>query len=861
MSESTSFSQMVVIGASAGGVEALSTLVHALPPDLPAPVVVAQHLDPSRKSRLGEILSRSSTLPVRTLSEYERLEPGVVYVVPANRDVEITDHDIRLVKGAHRSHPSIDRLFTTAARIFGEDLIAVVLTGTGSDGAAGALEVQHAGGTVIIQDPSTASFPALPRSLAPSAVDFVLPLEEIGRLLHSLLLGGQVLQRPDEDEALNQVLRLLRDRHGIDFRSYKPATIKRRTQRRLAATGTTDNAEYLRYLQRHPEEQQALVATFLIKVTKFFRDPDLFAALREKVLPDIVDAARRRERVIRFWSAGCATGEEAYSLAILLAEVLGDELARFHVRIFATDRDADAISFARQGVYAPSGLSGVDPKIVERYFDLVDGSYQISKRIRALTVFGQHNLGDRAPFPRVDLVLCRNVLIYFTIELQRRILQLFAFSLRDGGSLILGKSETTTPFAEAYAPEDARLKIYRRRGERPVIPATQLGDMTVPTPPRIIAARPSFYGRILSPQPSTPQREQAYGIRADSVLFDLPVGVVVVDRCYDILYINDAARSLLGIYTSAVGDDLIHLVQTVPPSELRTMVDRALAGEGRSEGLLTATDESADSKRYLEIVCTVDGGGDESSRRVTVSLTDVTRRVDERLRLEEELSRVGEVHERAEQQRHQLVATNRGLLSTNQQLTRQMANLRSENEEFLVGNEELQAATEEVETLNEELQATNEELETLNEELQATVEELNTTNDDLQTRNVEIQDLATRLESARASLQSALNSLGDAIVVVDRGGSTILRNDRYARLFSAGLEALEFLDAEGKPLPEGEHPDQRGARGDAFHTTMALKNSGGELRTYQVTGNPIRGGGSEDGGVLVIRELDGDESG
>src|SRR5947209_5475715 len=307
MSESPTFSQMVVVGSSAGGIEALTNLVHTLPIDFPAPIVVAQHLDPSRESHLGEILSRSSTLPVRTLSDYDKLEPGVVYVVPANRDVEITDHDIRLVAGTHRSRPSIDFLFASAADAFGENLIAVVLTGTGTDGATGALDVQHAGGMVIIQDPATASFPDLPRSLAPSVVDFVVPLSEIAALLMRLLTGTGELTSGDDDHALDQLLRLLRERHGIDFLTYKRPTIFRRVQRRMAATATTSVVDYLNYVRQRPEEQQALIASFLIKVTKFFRDSDLFDVLRDRVLPDVINTARGRDRVIRLWSAGCAT--------------------------------------------------------------------------------------------------------------------------------------------------------------------------------------------------------------------------------------------------------------------------------------------------------------------------------------------------------------------------------------------------------------------------------------------------------------------------------------------------------------------------------------------------------------------------
>lgn len=854
MSDSSSFSQMIVVGSSAGGIEALSTLVHTLPPDLTAPVVVAQHLDPSRESRLGEILSHSSTLPVRTLSDYQRLEPGVVYVVPANLDIEITDHDIRLLPGTHRSRPSIDLLFASAAEIFREDLIAVVLTGTGSDGAAGALEVRQAGGTVIIQDPVTASFPAMPRSLAPSAVDFVIPLEEIGPLLQGLLNRTHPVETPDEEDALNGLLRLLRDRHDIDFRTYKRATILRRVQRRMAATNSPTIADYLRYVQQTPEEQRALIASFLIKVTKFFRDRDLFDVLRTQILPDIIETARRRDHIIRFWSAGTATGEEAYSLAILLAELLGDELERFHVRIFATDLDPDAITFARQGIYSHASLSDLDAETRDRYFDHMDGGYQISKRIRALMVFGQHDLADRAPFPRVDLILCRNVLIYFTMELQRRILQLFAFSLRDGGYLVLGKSETVTPFAEPFVADNSRLKSYRRRGDRPVIPAAPIREIVPPVSPRIAPARPSLYGRALSPQPTAPS-EQPFGLRTDSILFDLSVGVVVVDRRYDIQYINEVARTLLGIHSSALGEDLIHLVQTVASAELRALIDRAMTEGTQTSRTLAMVDETSDEGRYLDVTCKANSE-DGGASTVTISVLDGTGRVDERRHLQEELEQARWASARGEQQRQHLDETNRDLLTTNQQLTREMAELRSQNEEFLVGNEEMQAAAEEVETLNEELQATNEELETLNEELQATVEELNTTNDDLQTRTVEIQDLAVRLESARALGQTVLNTLGDAIVVVDGSGRTVLTNSKYDQLFSAPLDTLEVGDADGSPFPHDELPARRAARGESFQVSVSIPSTDGTASRYEIAALPVGDGRDGAGGVLVIRDLD-----
>jgi len=348
---------LVVIGSSAGGVAALSTLVATLPAGFPAPIVLAQHLSPAHPSHLGDILARHSTLPVRTIAAREPLEPGVVFVVPADRHIEITDGHVGVpVEGAGRPKPSIDLLLSSAAHAYRDRLVAVVLTGTGSDGAAGARAVKQAGGTVVIQNPETASYPAMPRSLAPTTVDIVANLEDIGPLLHDLVTDAPIPGASHEEAPLRTFLEEVRARSGIDFTSYKAPTIGRRLQRRMAATRTGTLADYRAYLHDHPEEYQRLISSFLIKVTEFFRDPALFSYLREQALPPLIDAARGRGNELRLWSAGCATGEEAYSLAILVAEVLGADLDRFTVRIFATDLDATAIDFARRGVYPASAL-------------------------------------------------------------------------------------------------------------------------------------------------------------------------------------------------------------------------------------------------------------------------------------------------------------------------------------------------------------------------------------------------------------------------------------------------------------------------------------------------------------------------
>jgi two-component system CheB/CheR fusion protein len=909
-------SQLVVVGASAGGVEALSRLVATLPDPFPAPVVIAQHLDPTRVSHLEEILARSSRLPVRTVTGREALQAGSIYVVPANRHVEITDHDVSVhVDPPGRPMPSIDLLLGTAARTFGEGLHAVILTGTGSDGADGARQVKEAGGTIIIQNPQTASFPAMPLSLAPTTVDIVADLEAIGPLLYDLLTGAYTPPPPDQDRRMRALLEQLRSRSGIDFAQYRQPTILRRLQRRMADTGAATLDDYLRYLQRDPDEYQRLANSFLIKVTDFFRDPDLFAYLRERVLPELIEATRRPDRPelrdraeaagqpalgqeLRLWSAGCATGEEAYSLAILVADALGDDLPRLKVRIFATDVDADAVAFGRRGVYPGSALQHLSREQLARYFTPLDGAYEVKRFVRKLVVFGQHDLGQRAPFPHIDLALCRNVLIYFTPDLQRRALQLFAFALRIGGRLALGKSETTTPLPEYFAVEHPRLKIFRRQGERVLIPPARIRDAApgpmVP-PPRPIFARPD----LGLPRPPQPRRAPPTSEQAERLLLDLPVGVVVVDRRYDVQAINAVARQLLGIHTAAIGDDLVHLAHRLPSGRLREAIERAFRGQPSTErfevpDVAGVAAGGAAATRHLDLSCYLQRRepADGAVDRVAIIVTDVTAAVQERRDLQDEHARQrgelerltqevqalaeraqpAEVPEALRSARAALQAAReeidrlsaavqdldqarRELLEANQELTAANADLRSLNEDLLVANEEAQAAVEEIETLAEEQQASNEELETLNEELQSTIEELNTTNDDLESRGHELQAAAAALEGERSRLAAVLAGMADAVLVVDRAGNPVLTNAAFDRTFDTAGASFVPRDEAGRPLPAEATPQQRAARGETFSVQFTWAPAeGDERRWFEASGRPISTDGTE-GGVLVIRDI------
>jgi two-component system CheB/CheR fusion protein len=845
-SDSRQFPQLVVVGASAGGIEALSALVSGLPAGFPAPIVVAQHLSPHRISSLAEILARRAPLPVRTVTAHEPLEPGVIFVVPPNRDVMITDHEVQVHhEDGTGPRPSVDLLFHSAASIYGEDLIAVILSGSGSDGAAGAREVKQAGGTVIVQNPETASFPGMPLSLAPSIVDIVANPETMGQLLYDLVTGAFTVPVPTEDDQLRTFLDQLREESGIDFTTYKQPTIMRRLQRRMAATAQPTLGDYVRHIRRHPEERQRLIASFLIKVTEFFRDQDLFSYLREQVLPELIADARHRGGELRLWSAGCATGEEAYSLAMVVADLIGESDGDLSVRIFATDLDAEAVGFARHGVYPARALAAVPPALLERNFTEHNGDYEVKKSLRSLLVFGEHDLGQRAPFPRIDLILCRNVLIYFTAGLQRRALQLFAFSLRPGGYLTLGKSESVSPLAEYFVVDQPRLKVFRRAGDRAMIPPSRIKESLAMTPPRPVpprlgmpvpSARPSRAGR-------DPLRARPVA-RSEEVLLPLPFAVVVVDRDYDIQTINAAARRIFGIHSGALDRDFVHLIQHFPPVPLRRAIDQAFASQPGEPTLVSSDGEDEELVRVLEVSAHVVSmpSDDDDGAFVALVASDVTER--ERLR---------RAHDGSTAQVRRLSAANEEVQAANLELTSTIAKLRAENEELLVATEEVQAATEEVETLNEELQASNEELETLNEELQATVEELNTTNDDLEARTVELQELAVTSDSARGRLEAVLASISDAVVAVDENGTILQKNAAYDAMFGV-LPPPISEDEHGRPLAEQATPLMRAARGETFTMSFTITDEDGSRRWFEADGRSMPG---EDGrlGVVTIRDI------
>ena len=774
--QATSSGRLVVVGSSAGGIEALSVLVSTLPVDFPAPIVLAQHLDPGRPSNLGSILQQRTALPVNVITAHTPLRAGEIYVMPESRHVTINDGSIEAQED-HVGRPklSLDLLLSGAAKAYGERLIAVILTGSGSNGAVGAIEVKRAGGIVIIQNPQTARFPSMPLALPPTIVDLQVALERIGPLLYDLLTGRHLPGNEEQGEALEGILASLTEQEHIDFRMYKTSALLQHIGYRMLAIGTPTMRDYLDYLQSTPAEAGELVKSLLVTYTEFFRDPGAFAYLKSTLLPELIARARDRDHALRCWSAGCATGEEAYSLAMLIADLLGAELSRWSIKLFATDLSEDAISFARRGVYPENLLKGLPPGYKDRFFERADHGYRIVKMLRQMVVFGRQDLARGTPFSAIDLVLCRNVLSYFTPDTQELALNQFAFSLFPGGYLLLGSAEALHPLQTLYEPVSRDWNVYRcisRASPSAWFPAASV--LTVPRfnvpsgSPTLHSAREQLAESLLS-------FDLGHLRRYNELLFrSLPIGLVVIDRGYHIITANGISRRLLRLPATAAEQDFLHAVPGIPYAQVRAALDAAF----RERSATTLPEVELDviaggSGRFVALSIAPIQLNVTPPELVAISVIDITEQVQAQRRLEaaqaeqaqllDELGaanrRLNEVNKALMKANEELQAANEDMILTQEELQARLLELKTTNEEF-------QASFEELESDDEELQATNQQMETANEELQATSEALEAANAALNARAGELQEQNTLLADERGRLAEIVEHAPFSTVVL-----------------------------------------------------------------------------------------------
>jgi len=457
--------EMVVvgIGSSAGGLEALQGLLTTLPSIPNCAFIIAQHLSPTHKSMMVELLARVTSLPVMEAKNGLVIRPKTIYMTPENTDIYVKSGKIYLknLEQAFGPKPSVNYFFSSLATAYQDKAIGVILSGTGSDGAFGVRAIKAEGGITLAQSPNTAKYDGMPVSaINTGKVDLVVPVELIGVELKGIIQNmGKPIDEALNETHLGRLYRIVFNEKGVDFSLYKKSTIIRRIERRLAALKISSLVDYVEVLKNESEEINALYHDILIGVTQFFRDKEVYEELRAYI--EGIVAKKEQGEEIRFWSIGCSTGEEAYSLAMLLSEVLGEKIGRYKIKIFATDIDDEALKIARTGVYAEASLLGLDKKLIQKYFTVQKNQYEVKKSIRELVIFSKHNILSDSPFLRMDLVSCRNVLIYFETSLQNKFFPIVHYALKEAGILVLGKSETIGSHYDLYTPLDKTRKIYK----------------------------------------------------------------------------------------------------------------------------------------------------------------------------------------------------------------------------------------------------------------------------------------------------------------------------------------------------------------------------------------------------------------
>lgn len=817
-----SSSIVIGIGASAGGLEALQQFFSYMPPNSGLSFVVVQHLSPDYKSLMADILGKHTEMSVCQAENHMAVEPDTVYLIPPKKYMTIKDGRLLLSEAPGTLNHPIDAFFASLAAEKREHSIAVVLSGTGSDGTNGVKMVKEHGGLVIAQAPESAKFDGMPRSVINTGLaDFVLSPEEIAEEILNFS-NTPVLLRPlrsdslitdddslfSEEETLSHIYTILKNASGIDFTYYKRSTILRRIERRMLVTHTSSLAEFARLLGDSQEEVNTLVKEILIGVTNFFRDPAFFEKLKYNAIYKIVERAKEDEP-IRVWSAGCSTGEEAYSIAILFQEVMDELQVKRDVKIFATDVDSRAIEQAGKGIFSENIIDDVTPDRLAKFFLKVGDQYHISKSIRRMIVFATHNMFSDPPFGKLDLISCRNVMIYFQPVMRRGLFAIFHSALKNGGFLFLGKSETAGEYVNLFKPVCSAEKIYLHKAEGKV------EDLAPPTfsIPNIqnISLKNIHAGISQNSESAVESRYTRFLER------HLPASVVLSE--------NDTVLHFFGSYsdylTLAPGKATLNFFQMLC-KDLSLVASTAVSRCRTEHTAITYTDIAVDTpsgRKVINLLVEPIPGQEGDDELVSVLFLESG--------APEEAGGVVE--------KYDLDAT----------AARRISDL---EREFQVSQNDLRSTIQRLETVNGELQAANEELLTANEELQSSTEELQSVNEELYTVNTEHQLKLDELTTMTNDLSNFLSSTMIGILFVD-GDLNIRKFTEYV-----GREFQLMEHDVGRPIQIFAHsfPDEaiesdcRTVLRDLVSIDREVTAMNGRFYTlriapYRTTENSIRG--------------------
>ena len=713
---------VVGVGASAGGLDAYRAFFSTMPPDTGMAFVLVQHLDPKHESALATIVGGYTAMPVRLAEDGAAFDPNRVHVIPPDAILTVADGRLRVARPAAPAarRTAINTFLSSLAQDQGENAVGIILSGFGSDGALGVAAIKEHGGLTLSQaefDHHAKS--GMPQSAASGGfVDHVLSAEDMPAALLDYQRHRRVCDaakgpdgiRQDLASHLATICAVLHGRLGRDFSQYKPGTLMRRIQRRMHVLGTDEVPAYVEQLRALPNEAELLFRELLIGVTRFFRDPEAFAALGAQVLPGLL-ADTGGSDPLRVWVAGCATGEEAYSTAILLREGLARFGALRPVQVFATDVDDRAIEAARAGLYLSTIAADLSAERLERYFVKEDGNYRVAKELREICLFSVHDLGRDPPFSRLDLVSCRNLMIYFEPRLQQRVLSTFHYALRPGGHLFLGPSEGVSNQPQLFAPLDKRHRIYARRDTAASLPAISMP---------YARDRPAPAARAAFPAASDIDRRAARAVARYAPAF------LVVDREHDVLRFSGQTAKYLEPAPGIASLNLFALLHADLRPAVRAALQQAAATGARVlHGALSI--EAGDHHEAVNVIVEP-LPGPEDEGLFLVAFQDAGPFA----RSAAASGTPGQAGDAAFQALNEdLTATRERLRNMMEEMEAATEELRSSNEEYLSVNEELQSANEELETSKEELQSLNEELQTINAELNARNDSLVRSNSDL----------------------------------------------------------------------------------------------------------------------------------
>lgn len=750
---------IAAVGASAGGIEAFTELMSNLATDTGMAFVLVQHLDPEHHSMLTELISKKTTMRVKEVTNGMTVEPNNVYVIPPNATMSISNHTLQLgPRGETRGiHMSIDHFMRTLAEEQGNRAIGVILSGSGTDGTVGLAEIQAHGGVTFAQDEESAKYDSMPRSaVAAGCVDYVLPPKSIARELariarHPYLardLGPEIA--PLESNGLSFIFQLLRKSTGVDFTHYRQTTILRRIQRRMVVHKMEKIDEYVKYLQTNPTEIKALYQDMLINVTSFFRNPRVFDALKVQVFPAIMKN-RGPDGNIRIWTPGCASGEETYSVAIALLETLGDKAAQAHIQFFGTDISEASIARARSGFYPENIQGDVSSERLRRFFTKVDGGYRISKSIRDMCIFAQHNVLNDPPFSQMDLICCRNLLIYLEPVLQNKVIALFHYATRSAGYLVLGTSEGVGVATSLFSTEDRANKIFLKKATAVRQPVT----FSLITP-----GERHEYGafRVPSKQPDTTwnylEAQKEFDRR---LLSQYSPATVFINEDMEIIHTRGSVNRYLKLAPGRASLSILKMARDGLLLDLRNALTKA------------KKDNVTVRKQNIQIKDGDGNGGGDAIRVVSFEVAPIQmgnlKELYFMIVFEEAPAIARPAKGKPRPARQSETVNSSRIAKIEQELAATKEYLQFVIETQEATNEELQSANEEILSSNEELQSTNEEMETAKEELQSANEELSTVNDELRNRNQEVTQSNNDLTNLFASIDFAVVLIGNDLCI------------------------------------------------------------------------------------------------